>query len=956
MKKQILAIVLAVLMIAGGLPIAVYAQEEYDLYECEMAFGESAYAAPKDQEGASGGKVVGPIGMDGTAWFTMNGINVPADGDYSVDVVYTSCADGRTFRVGVGEAGGELVQAPALAGWTDLGTAQITLSLKEGNNTLKFYSVDSKEGKGDSQFGPDIDCIKVYVTRDTRAEDIAAVITLIGQIGEVTGDSYETVLPSIQAAEQAVTVLEGQYGQEVRAEVTNLDVLTKARQDYNTFYFTAFLPGLTEGYRLYECEAATSILTGAGINEQENASGGKTVGPIGQNGRSSCMLQGIIVPADGTYLVEVVYTATVEANGRTFRVGVNGEKGDLFVAPRLEEASTLGIVPVLVKLKAGVNTLLIYGEDTALDLGDGMWGPDIDCIRVYENSEIARAKAVENVVALIDDIDSVTEDNYLQCLSAILTAEAGMKRLVAMFGEEIQSEVVNYDDLLQARADFDFYSQPVGRDGYLIYECENLTYSQMKGTGVGASLSGAGVVNGVAPEGATRFTMTVSVEEAGVYEAIVGYFNGSGSDTDTARYCIIRVNGGAENEYIFPTTGSWDMPGQIPTAFELREGSNTFEFYTAPGGFYGPDFDFLGIAETAGQAKTVEGTRFGAQDAVLSGSAALVDNAAAYDGKALMGFGDSQSKASFPFAVESDGTYRLQVETASMLLDASSLTLTVKGSDQAIPKKEIPCTYSLGVFDWVDTVLELKAGEYSLEVSCASDGETSAESFRMAVSSIAVKQLTGEELQKYRANQIKSAINSIGQVHAGNYEARLAAVNDAKLSLAAYDGEYGEEGRALIPDDVRKTLDDAEKACARYADAKEKAAPVKEAIATIGEVNDENYKSKKEAIETAEKALNDYLAQCGEECKVFCDNADVLTAARKAYDDLVKLHSVKLGDVNGDTEINPTDALMVLQHTVELIDLNETQRAAADVNKDQQINPTDALKILQYTVELITEF
>lgn len=63
-----------------------------------------------------------------------------------------------------------------------------------------------------------------------------------------------------------------------------------------------------------------------------------------------------------------------------------------------------------------------------------------------------------------------------------------------------------------------------------------------------------------------------------------------------------------------------------------------------------------------------------------------------------------------------------------------------------------------------------------------------------------------------------------------------------------------------------------------------------------------------------------------------------------------------LGDVNADGAINSTDALLVLQHSVNLIQLQGEEAKRADVNKDKMINSNDALSILRYSVGLITDF
>lgn len=64
----------------------------------------------------------------------------------------------------------------------------------------------------------------------------------------------------------------------------------------------------------------------------------------------------------------------------------------------------------------------------------------------------------------------------------------------------------------------------------------------------------------------------------------------------------------------------------------------------------------------------------------------------------------------------------------------------------------------------------------------------------------------------------------------------------------------------------------------------------------------------------------------------------------------------KPGDVNNNGLINAEDALLVLQHSVNKVVLDQAGTAAGDVTADEQINATDALLILQYAVGLIEIF
>ena len=57
-----------------------------------------------------------------------------------------------------------------------------------------------------------------------------------------------------------------------------------------------------------------------------------------------------------------------------------------------------------------------------------------------------------------------------------------------------------------------------------------------------------------------------------------------------------------------------------------------------------------------------------------------------------------------------------------------------------------------------------------------------------------------------------------------------------------------------------------------------------------------------------------------------------------------------LGDVDNDGKINSSDALLVLQHSVEILTLKDNALLAADVDKDWRILSSDALLILQHSV------
>lgn len=140
------------------------------------------------------------------------------------------------------------------------------------------------------------------------------------------------------------------------------------------------------------------------------------------------------------------------------------------------------------------------------------------------------------------------------------------------------------------------------------------------------------------------------------------------------------------------------------------------------------------------------------------------------------------------------------------------------------------------------------------------------------------------------------------------------------------------------------------------ADPAEAIAKLESLIAAIGEVTLENYAGKKIAIESAEAARDQLRADYGQEALEQVTGLEVLAAARETYDEYASRGSVVFGDINLDDSIDAQDALLALQHSVQLTALKGNAFYAADVNDDQKVDASDALMILQYSVHLIDRF
>lgn len=68
----------------------------------------------------------------------------------------------------------------------------------------------------------------------------------------------------------------------------------------------------------------------------------------------------------------------------------------------------------------------------------------------------------------------------------------------------------------------------------------------------------------------------------------------------------------------------------------------------------------------------------------------------------------------------------------------------------------------------------------------------------------------------------------------------------------------------------------------------------------------------------------------------------------------IETKSEQLGDLNNDSKVNSSDALLVLQAATGIVNLTQEQKSFADVNKDGKINSNDALRILQFATNLIS--
>ncbi|TDD53230.1 carbohydrate-binding protein [Nonomuraea terrae] len=115
------------------------------------------------------------------------------------------------------------------------------------------------------------------------------------------------------------------------------------------------------------------------------------------------------------------------------------------------------------------------------------------------------------------------------------------------------------------------------------YEAESGTLSGRARVASCTACSGGQKVGDLYQGGALTLG-DVTVPAAGTYLLIISYIAG-----DPTRSVSLTVNDGPATTLSFPSTGSWDTPGDLTTTVTLRAGTNTLTFDSGTG--YSPDLD-----------------------------------------------------------------------------------------------------------------------------------------------------------------------------------------------------------------------------------------------------------------------------------------------------------------------------------------------------------------------------
>lgn len=129
-----------------------------------------------------------------------------------------------------------------------------------------------------------------------------------------------------------------------------------------------------------------------------------------------------------------------------------------------------------------------------------------------------------------------------------------------------------------------------------------------------------------------------------------------------------------------------------------------------------------------------------------------------------------------------------------------------------------------------------------------------------------------------------------------------------------------------------------------------------------GEIDKSNWRTAKSAVDSVERAVDALRQAIDSLPKEIADahrgpilellaSTDALVTSKRVIAVLEK--GLVFGDLNEDGAVQAADALIVLQYSVELLDLTEDQNLTADTDLSGDITTLDALRILQYVVSLV---
>jgi hypothetical protein len=618
------------------------------------------------QATASGYKEVCYVGNGNV--LQVNNIYVENNGVYTMNIYYYS-SDARSGNYKINGASDVAISFAGMGDWTTRGVKPVSVSLKSGYNTVRFYN--------SSAYMPDLDKIEVIkaVKKSSRTFEAEASLGTGGTVYNLTlcsngqavgslGSSEIIQFDMINAESEGIydvavyylseTTTSGQYYSVDEEPMDITYPATGSSTNLGVTYISTYFKKGTNFFRLfnsngsmadidriciigenpyfikngnfentinskpisYEAELSSNTLGGtASVASKNGASGGKIVEYIGDDGPNYLEFNNVNVPSAGEYQISIYYYFDVDRLGY---VSVNSGADIEVDFLGKGNWTTRGTKIITLNLQAGNNTLKFFRFTDRI--------PDIDKIDVE----------------LSNSYEAESESNTLT-----------------------------------------WYATRVARTG----------------------ASGGQVVENIGDDSAVNYMQfnNVSATASGAHQITIYYYANQNRDS------YISVNGADGVVFAFASTGSWQTRGTKTITLNLQSGSNTVRFYNANTRTI--DIDKLDVSTF-----TIYEAESGAN--TLNGNAGIVSRSGASGGQVVENIGDSYSNwLQFNnVSVPSAGVYQLIIYY--YLDNDSSSSCYVNGHNNKIDFS--------GKNNWTTRgtkiiILNLKAGNNTLKFKNSTD-------------------------------------------------------------------------------------------------------------------------------------------------------------------------------------------------------------------------------------------
>lgn len=232
-----------------------------------------------------------------------------------------------------------------------------------------------------------------------------------------------------------------------------------------------------------------------------------------------------------------------------------------------------------------------------------------------------------------------------------------------------------------------------------------------------AGYTGNGFVGGYTDgnKGTAATTFAVSASTAGSHALTLRYANG----TTAPKTLSLVVDGGAARQVTLPATTGWGAWGTVSTSVELSAGSHSvaYRFGSADSG--NVNLDHLDVTPPSPGSGPGTGPLFEAEQATLSGGAAVSTEHAGYTGSGFVGgFTDANrgsATVTFAVATPSAGSYDLALRYANGTGSPRTFSLRVDGG--AAQQVTLAPTSGWAAWGTVTTRVTLAAGNHTIAYS-----------------------------------------------------------------------------------------------------------------------------------------------------------------------------------------------------------------------------------------------